>query len=120
MRTVRFLARGFHHRIVEPGEEINVPDDFVLGAHMVDIHTGERGGQPDPAIAPLPRYADVMRRVGQMFPKMLGPDDTLLLYDAERNTYAPASMPKPELVTLNLTDGGSRDSLPSEPPDGGT
>ena len=72
-------------------------DEFIADA------AGERGGQPDPAIAPLPRYADVMRRVGQMFPKMLGPDDTLLLYDAERNTYAPESMPKPELVE----DGGT-------------
>lgn len=49
MRLIRFLARSyFDDRIVEPGEELLVADDVVLGSHMHDLsNTG-----PNPGFAP--------------------------------------------------------------------
>ncbi len=55
MRLVRFTARAFHEgRIIEPGEELLVPDDLWLGAHMIDVAAG---------VAPafVPRVVSVFR-----------------------------------------------------------
>lgn len=41
MRLIRFTARAyFNGGIVEPGAELMVADDVVLGAHMVDLTPG--------------------------------------------------------------------------------
>lgn len=52
MRLVRWLQRGYHNaRMMEPGDEMLVEDSVILGPHMLDVASGERGPLGD---APAP------------------------------------------------------------------
>lgn len=53
MRLCRFTARAFFDgRIVEAGEEMLIPDDALLGAHMIDVAVGTA-----PVFAPAAQVA---------------------------------------------------------------
>lgn len=55
MKLYRFLTRSyFGGRIVNAGETVEVPDDTVPSAHMVDVEAEEKGTEPVAGSAPLP------------------------------------------------------------------
>lgn len=54
MKLYRFLKRSFHGgRIVEPGEEVLLPDDVYPGEHMVDVYAEATATAPAPGSARL-------------------------------------------------------------------
>ncbi len=86
MRMVRFIARAFFEgRIVEPGEELPVADDVLLGAHMVDLTPG----------AEQPRFTP---RVVSVFRADLahGPGTTVLSSDEIRAKATEEAMTRAE------------------------
>ncbi len=72
MRLVRFLARAFHDGgLVEAGEERLVSDETVLGAHMLDVQTGQTGPVPA-ALMGVHRY-DLAPHAGMPIADVPGP-----------------------------------------------
>jgi hypothetical protein len=56
---VRFLMRSFvNGRLVDAGEEVGVPDDMPMHAHMVDVATGKSGPMPHPMPPHVPMFLD--------------------------------------------------------------
>lgn len=66
MTVFRFLTRAFHlDRVVNPGEEIDLPEGTVPGPHMIDVAAeaaaAERGEPYPPPAAPVAPAGAVLR-----------------------------------------------------------
>ncbi len=104
MKLYRWLARGIYQdRVIEPGEEILVPDHIIPGAHMLDVGAATRAElsvvePPTPVPDVLPNIMDLVAAVGAAHPRALGPDGRVFRFDTDRCNYVPEEPAPPVIV----------------------
>jgi hypothetical protein len=111
MKLYRFLKRGWMGgRIIEPGEEVMLPDDVHPGAHMIDVAAEAAGTPPAPGAAVLrPVFrADLAHNPSPqallgMPPRLATESDAMW---AERVRLWDVQHPTPSLVTRAETAVG--------------